>query len=133
MDRSPNGPRQGSALRDRLVTCLWWLIFLGGVAGGTAIGVVLTLCLVLSTPTGFLLIGACWLVGNGVGARLATRLDAALARTDSDRNRRGRSGIREVVARWNLNQCGDAGVQVTSPYAHAVSGVAVPRRVLACP
>jgi len=107
VDRSPNGPPQGQALRHRLVTYLWWLIFLGAVAG--------------------------WSVGNGGGGHLATRLDAALARTDSDRNRRGRSGICAVVARWNLKRCGVAGVQVTLPYARAVSGVAMPRRALACP
>ena len=88
MDRSPNGPPQGLFLRDRLTACLWWLIFMGGVAGGTATGVVLALWMLLSPLPGLLLIVACWLCGNVAGWRFAARLDSVTARNDRKKDRR---------------------------------------------
>ncbi len=93
LDRSPNGPPQGLSLRDRLIACLWWLIFMGGVAGGTATGVVLALWLLLSPLPGLLLIVACWLCGNVAGWRFAARLDPVAARQD-------RTKVRRIHARW---------------------------------
>jgi uncharacterized protein (DUF58 family) len=80
MECATNGPPQGGSPRDRLITCLWWLIFINGVATGTAIGLVLALWLVVPVPPGLVLIVACWLAGNAAGWALATRADAALAR-----------------------------------------------------
>jgi hypothetical protein len=80
VDHTPNGPQQGTTLRDRLATCLWWLLFMGSVAAGTAIGIMLTLWLLLPPLTGLLLIGACWLCGNVAGWRLAGRCGADGAR-----------------------------------------------------
>ena len=88
MDRSPNGPPQGLFLRDRLTACLWWLVFMGGVAGGTATGVVLALWMLLSPLPGLLLIVACWLCGNVAGWRFAARLDSVTARNDRKKDRR---------------------------------------------
>lgn len=68
------------SLLDRLVARLWWLIFLGGVVTGAAVGVVLALWLAPPPLPSFLLIVACWLGGNAAGWRLAAQTDAALTR-----------------------------------------------------
>ncbi len=80
MARTPTGPSFRRSVLDHLVACLWWLIFLGGVGAGTAIGVVLALWLVLPPLPGLLLIVACWLIGNAAGWTAATRTTAALMR-----------------------------------------------------
>jgi hypothetical protein len=101
LDRSPNGPPQDSFLRDRLFACLWWLIFMGGVAGGTATGVVLALWLLLSPLPGLLLIVACWLCGNVAGWRFAARLDSVAARKDVKKDRRIHAWRSKVICRYN--------------------------------
>src|SRR4051794_38815667 len=79
MARTPDGPPRGRSVIDRLIACLWWLIFLGGVGAGTAAGIILALRIALPMLPGLLLIVACWLGGNAAGWRLATRAGAALA------------------------------------------------------
>ena len=80
MAHIPDGPPQGHTMIDRLIACLWWLSFLGGVGAGVAAGVVLALWLALSPLPGLLLIAACWLAGNAAGWTVAARADAAMTR-----------------------------------------------------
>jgi hypothetical protein len=89
MAHAPTGPQRSVSMLDHLVTCLWWLIFLGGVGAGAAVGIVLALWLTLSPLPGLLLIAACWLVGNAAGWLVATRMAAALTR----RIRKGRKRL----------------------------------------
>jgi hypothetical protein len=83
---------------DRLLACLWWLVFLGGVGAGAAIGVVLALWLALPPLLGLPLIAACWLGGNAAGWRLAARADAALRRRLTKQRKRPRAASPAMVA-----------------------------------
>lgn len=80
MARTPTGPPRPHSSTERLIACLWWLVFLGGMGAGTAFGVVLAFWLALPLLPGLLLIVACWLVGNAAGWRFASQADAALTR-----------------------------------------------------
>ena len=97
MDRTPSGPPQGKALRGRLIDCLWWLIFAGSVAAGTAVGVMLALWLALAPPTGLLLIAACWLGGNAAGWTLAARADIAMRQRIRKNTKRIQTAIAEIL------------------------------------
>ena len=93
MDRTPDrSPRR--PLHDRLIACLWWLTFLGGVAAGTAAGLVLALWLALPPLPGLLLLAACWLGGNAAGWRLAARLGDVAARRAQEREEQIRAELR---------------------------------------
>lgn len=92
MDRTPNESPQRLLMLDRLLACLWWLVILGSVGAGAAIGVVLALWLALPQLPGLLLIAACWLTGNAAGWHLAARTTAALTR----RIRKGRKRLHAV-------------------------------------
>ena len=80
MSRTPTGSSTRLSVLDQLVACLWWLIFLGGVGAGAAVGVILALWLALPPLPGLLLIVACWLAGNAAGWTVATRTTACLVR-----------------------------------------------------
>lgn len=133
MDRSPHSRPQATALHDRLVSCLWWLIFLGGAAGGTTAGVVLALWLVLPTPTGLLLIVACWLVGNAIGWSLAARLDAALARKEANKDRPRYAAGSTGITRYTPHQRREAVAYLPASDTRTARGVPVQQRVLECP
>ena len=100
MARTPHHPPQGHALRDRLLTCLWWLIFTGGVAAGAAAGLVLALWLALPPLPGLLAIVVGWLGGNAVGWTLAARWVAAVARKTQKETRQTWRGRRATSFRW---------------------------------
>src|SRR5688572_26280447 len=91
MPRTPTGPPRGPAIFDRLIACLWWLVFLGGVGAGAAAGVVLALWLALPPLPGLPLIAACWLGGNAAGCLMANRATAALTRRIAKRRKRIRA------------------------------------------
>ena len=114
MARTPHHPPQGHALRDRLLTCLWWLIFTGGVAAGTAAGLVLALWLALPTLSGILTLVAGWLVGNAVGWNLAARAADTVARKKRKGARRIWHGRRAAsfLDTWAAVATGPAGGRV---------------------
>ena len=98
MAHIPDGPPQGHTMIDRLIACLWWLSFLGGVGAGVAAGVVLALWLALSPLPGLLLIAACRLAGNAAGWTVAARADAAMTRRIEQRRKRIRAAHPTVSA-----------------------------------
>jgi hypothetical protein len=98
MAHIPDGPPQVRTLIDRLIACLWWLIFLGGVGAGAATGVVLALWLALPPLPGLLLVAACWLAGNAAGWQLAARADAAMTRRIKQHRKRIRAAHHTVSA-----------------------------------
>ena len=63
MNRRPTDSPHAKPLADSLSTCVWWLLFVGGVAAGAAAGLVLAL----------------WLCGNAAGWTLAAGAFAAPA------------------------------------------------------
>lgn len=79
MARTPTGPSERRFVLDHLVACFWWLLFLGGVGAGVAVGVILALWLTLPALPGLFLIVACWIAGNTAGWWFAAWAEAALA------------------------------------------------------
>jgi hypothetical protein len=107
-----------------MVTCLWWLLSLGGVVASR---------LVLPTLGGRLLTGACRPGGDIGGWSLAARPDAAVARKGANKDRQRHGRQRAIVTRCGSAQRGDAGGRATVTDVPAARGERLKQRVAACP
>jgi len=133
VEQSAHPRPRGTALRDRMVTCLWWLLSLGGVADGTLADVVVALRLGLTTLGRLLLSGACRPRGDIAGWPLAARPDPAVARKELDKDRQRHGWLRGVVTRCGSEQRGDARGWATVADVRAAPGGRLKQRAAACP